>query len=63
MDDVPFDSSELNPTEILIDEPVVTDTIRLTILSDIPGEKYYDTCISEIKVYGNQYPSSLSYSS
>lgn len=53
MDDVPFDISELNPTEIYIDEPVITDTIRLTILSDIPGVKYYDTCISEIEVYGN----------
>ena len=53
MDDVPFDSSELNPTEVYLDEPVVTDTIRLTILSDIPGVKYYDTCISEIEVYGN----------
>ncbi len=53
MDDVPFGSGELNPTEIYIDEPVSTDTIRFTILSDIPGVKYYDTCISEIEVYGN----------
>ncbi|MBQ7583258.1 MAG: serine/threonine protein kinase [Lachnospiraceae bacterium] len=52
MDDVPFDYGELNPTEIINDEPIYTDTIRLTILSDIPGTKYYDTAISEIEVYG-----------
>ena len=35
-----------------LDEPVKTDTIRIGILGDYPGLKYYDTAISEIEVYG-----------
>ena len=34
-----------------LDEPVVTDTITITILDAEAGNKYEDTCISEIKVY------------
>ena len=52
MDDVPFSYDELNPTVIVNDGSVHTDTIRLTILADIPGTKYYDTAISEIEIYG-----------
>ena len=52
MEDVPFNYDELNPTLIINDSPVYTDTIRLTILADIPGTKYYDTCISEVEIYG-----------
>ena len=52
MEDVPFNYDELNPTLIINDTPVYTDTIRLTILADIPGTKYYDTCISEVEIYG-----------
>ncbi len=52
LDDVPFNYEDLNPTEIVNDTPVYTDTIKITILSDIPGTKYYDTAISELEVYG-----------
>ena len=42
-------SNNLNKIEL--DEPVVTDTITITITDAEPGYKYDDTCISEIKVY------------
>ena len=52
LDNIPFRRNELSPTEIVLDEPVRTDTIKIGILGDIPGIKYYDTAISEIEVYG-----------
>ena len=36
---------------IELNEPVVTETITITILDAEAGNKYEDTCISEIKVY------------
>lgn len=52
LEDIPFSYDELNPTVIINDKPVCTDTIRITVLADIPGTKYYDTAISEIEIYG-----------
>lgn len=37
---------------ILLDAPVKTDWVKLTILDAVPGEKYEDTCISEIRLLG-----------
>ncbi len=37
---------------IFLDTPVVTQWIRFTILDAQPGEKYEDTCISEIQLVG-----------
>ncbi len=36
----------------LLDIPVKTDWVKLTILNAMPGEKYEDTCISEIRLLG-----------
>ena len=36
----------------LLDMPVKTDWVKLTILDAMPGEKYEDTCISEIRLLG-----------
>lgn len=36
----------------LLDMPVKTDWVKLTILNAMPGEKYEDTCISEIRLLG-----------
>lgn len=38
-------------TFIELNEPVTTDTIVITIMGAESGDKYDDTCISEIKVY------------
>lgn len=46
-----FDKSELNPTEIILDEPVSASTVKLTILDAIPGSKYKDVALSEIEVF------------
>lgn len=36
----------------LLDMPVKTDWVKLTILNAMPGVKYEDTCISEIRLLG-----------
>ena len=36
----------------LLDVPAKTDWVKLTILDAMPGEKYEDTCISEIRLLG-----------
>ena len=40
-----------NSNRIELDEPVMTDTIKITILEAERGIKYDDTCVSEITVY------------
>lgn len=52
MDKEPFSEDELNPTEIVNEKPMYADTIRITIVEDKAGEKYTDTTMSEIEVYG-----------
>ena len=49
----PFSETDLvcDGTAIQFDAPIQTDKITITILGATPGEKYQDTCISEIKVY------------
>ena len=41
----------LNSSTVEPDEPVMTDTIIITITGADKGEKYEDTCVSEILVY------------
>lgn len=43
--------ADTSRTRIGLDEPVVTDTIVITITGAKKGAKYDDTCISEIQVY------------
>lgn len=43
--------AEMNFNKIELDEPVMTDTITVTITSANVGTKYDDTCVSEIRVY------------
>lgn len=40
-----------NLNRIELDEPVMTDTIKITIMEAERGNKYDDTCVSEIAVY------------
>ncbi|MBO4458383.1 MAG: hypothetical protein J5802_11745 [Butyrivibrio sp.] len=41
----------MNNNAVELDEPVMTDTITITIKGAQKGEKYDDTCLSEILVY------------
>lgn len=41
----------MNIGRIAPDQPVVTDTITITITEAVAGDKYEDTCISEVVVY------------
>ena len=43
--------AEMNFNKIELGEPVMTDTITVTITSANVGMKYDDTCVSEIRVY------------
>lgn len=43
--------AEMNLNKIELPEPVLTDTITVTITSANVGSKYDDTCVSEIRVY------------
>ncbi|MCR5507490.1 MAG: discoidin domain-containing protein [Lachnospiraceae bacterium] len=43
--------AELNTSKVELDQPVMTDTITITITAAEKGAKYDDTCISGIKVY------------
>ena len=45
------DLASLNLNKIELNEPVTTDTIVITIKNATAGNKYDDTCISEITVY------------
>jgi len=45
------DLAGCNLNRIELDEPVITDTITITINGAKKGSKYDDTCISEIQVY------------
>ncbi len=47
-----IDEYRIVPTLIIPDEPVETDTIRITITEATPGSKYHDTAVSEIELYG-----------
>ncbi|MBR5765879.1 MAG: hypothetical protein IKX95_03750 [Lachnospiraceae bacterium] len=47
----PEDLAYTNLSRIELDEPVVTDTITIIITGAAAGEKYDDTCVSEIRVY------------
>lgn len=40
-----------NLSKIELEEPVMTDTITITITGAQTGAKYEDTCVSEIIVY------------
>lgn len=48
----PQELAEMNRFRIGLDEPVTTDTIKITITGAAKGKKYDDTCMSEIWVYG-----------
>ncbi len=48
----PQDFADMNRFRIGLDEPVITDTITITITGADKGAKYDDTCVSEIWVYG-----------
>ncbi|MBR6468867.1 MAG: hypothetical protein IKS84_00700 [Lachnospiraceae bacterium] len=47
----PEDLAYTNLSRIELDEPVVTDKITIIITGAAAGEKYDDTCVSEIRVY------------
>ncbi len=47
------DLADMNLGKAELEEPVMTDTITITITGARPGEKYDDICVSEISVYGN----------
>ncbi|MCR5603295.1 MAG: hypothetical protein K6G27_06305 [Lachnospiraceae bacterium] len=47
----PKDLADCNRNKVELDEPVMTDTITITITGAKKGEKYEDTCVSEIQVY------------
>ena len=36
---------------ITFDQPIMTDKLVITILDAVKGEKWEDTCISEIRVF------------
>ncbi|MCR5830710.1 MAG: hypothetical protein K6G67_01035 [Lachnospiraceae bacterium] len=46
------DLASMNRFVVSLDEPVVTDTVRITITGAKKGEKYDDICMSEVLVYG-----------
>jgi len=48
---VPFEVSEMWPTEILLDQPISASSVRLTILNAEGGSKYDDVAISEVEIY------------
>lgn len=43
--------AECNMNKVELDEPVMTDTITITITGAKQGVKYDDTCVSEVRVY------------
>lgn len=43
--------ADINRTRIGLEEPVVTDTIVITVTGAKAGTKYDDTCVSEVLVY------------
>lgn len=43
--------ADMNKSKVELDEPVITDTIIITITGAKKGERYDDTCVSEIRVY------------
>jgi hypothetical protein len=45
------DLADINRTKLELEKPVITDTIVITITGASAGEKYDDTCISEIYAY------------
>ena len=47
-----LDLADMNRFRFGLDEPVVTDTIKITIKGAKKGTQYDDTCMSEILVYG-----------
>jgi len=47
----PFSDGEYHPTVIRFSYPEETSSIKITILEAVPGSKYDDTAISEIKLY------------
>lgn len=36
---------------VTLDQPIMTDKLVITILDAVKGEKWEDTCISEIRVF------------
>lgn len=50
-DDSALSEEYFAPCKIKAANPVVTDTITITILDATSGSKYEDTCISEMRVY------------
>ncbi len=49
--EVSFSPDDMNPTVVVFDQPVETETMKLTILDAVAGTKYKDTSMSEIEVY------------
>ncbi|WP_022760571.1 NADase-type glycan-binding domain-containing protein [Butyrivibrio sp. AD3002] len=43
--------ADLNRTKLELEEPVMTDTIVITITGATSGAKYDDTCVSEVMAY------------
>lgn len=48
---IPFAKDEMDPTEVILDEPVTASSVKLTILDAIQGTKYQDVAVSEIEIY------------
>ena len=48
-----FDEYEIESMThfITFDQPIMTDKLVITILDTVKGEKWEDTCISEIRVF------------
>ena len=47
----PENLAECNRSRVELDEPVITDTVTITITGAKKGTKYDDTCVSELYVY------------
>ena len=45
------DLADCNRSKVELDEPVITDTVTITITGAKKGVKYDDTCVSEIQLY------------
>lgn len=46
-----FQESEMQPTELILDEPITASSVKLTIMDAVSGSKYDDVAISEIELY------------
>lgn len=54
------DLADMNRYRIGLEEPVMTDTVTITITGAKKGAKYDDICVSEVLVYGTGNPAAVS---